>query len=469
MRCIPSGGALDWTSSLRRGIWLDAAAGRPPKDPMDQPPPAFSHDFWTWTAQALADPLCLDHAQGVYLWDSAGRRYLDFSSTVMCVNLGHGDPRVIAAIQAQAERLAYAGPSMATQVRSDLAQALIEIVPQGLNRFLFTLGGADAIENAVKLARASTGRPTILARHRSYHGATHGALALTGDRRRDSWEPFLMPGVLHFHGPDRGRAPFALDHPDMPDAELSTAALQHLEAVLEDVGPESVAAIVVETVPGANGVFVPPTGYLEGVRELCRQHGALLILDEVLTGFGRTGRWFACQHWEVAPDLMVLAKGLTSGYAPLGAVAISEPVAAAFDQRPFVSGLTYSGHPLSLSAALANIRALQADHLVTRADSLGPEFRAGAERLKSRHACVDAVRTIGLLGAVEIGSARAGHNPAWRGLARRLRSQGLWVHQHDEMLLLAPPLIITSDQLAEGFDILDRVLGTLDAGGGPAG
>lgn len=423
-----------------------------------------THDFWTWSAQSRADPLHLARAEGVVLWDTAGRRYLDFSSTVMCVNLGHADRRVIAALQAQAERLAFAGPSMATEVRTALGAALAEVVPEGLDRFLFTLGGADAIENAVKLARAHTGRPTILARHRSYHGATHGALGLTGDSRRAAWEPFLMPGVRHFDGPDRGRAPFAMDPPDLPDAELCTAALDHLEIVLRGTGPETVAAIVLETVPGANGVFVPPDGYLQGVQRLCQANGILLILDEVLTGFGRTGRWFACQHWDVKPDLMVMAKGLTSGYAPLGAVAMRESVAATFDARPFVSGLTYSGHPLCLAAALANIRALQADDLVARAGALAPEFLARIETLRSRHACVDAVRAIGVLGAVQIVRPPAGEAPVWAGLSRRMRAKGLWVHQHDEMLILAPPLIVTSEQLGEGFATLDAVLGELDTG-----
>jgi taurine--2-oxoglutarate transaminase len=420
------------------------------------------HDFWTWTAQSSANPFPLERAEGVYLWDTDGRRTLDFSSTVMCVNIGHGDQRVIRAIQEQATALPYAGPRMATQVRAKLGRRLAELVPGDLNRFLFTLGGADANENAVKMARAFTGRPKVLARYRSYHGATHGALALTGDTRRRPWEPFLMPGVVHFHGPDRGHAPFAPAEAQVDDDELCRLALAHLEQVVSAEGPETIAAIVLEPVSGANGVAVPPAGYLQGVQALGRRSGILFVLDEVLTGFGRTGRWFACQHWDLAPDLMTLAKGLTSGYAPLGAVAISEPIARYFDDHAFVSGLTYSGHPLCLAAALANIDVLESDGLVGRADGLAPEFARRVAALKDGHRSVAAVRAIGLLAAVEM-EAGPGQAPLWRGLAGGLREIGLWVHQHDEMLILAPPLIITESQLDDGFGLLSTFLDGVDA------
>jgi taurine--2-oxoglutarate transaminase len=425
-----------------------------------------SHDFWTWTAQAGADPLSLKRAEGVYLWDADDKRYFDFSSTVMCANIGHGDRRVIRAIQAQADTLPYAGPRMATEVRSKLGQRLADLTPGDLNRFLFTLGGADAIENAIKIARAVTGRPKILARHRSYHGATHGALALTGDSRRLPWEPFLMPGVAHFHGPDRGHAPFAPPGMDISDDELCRLALNHLQEVIEAEGADRIAAIVLEPVSGANGVAVPPPGYLEGVQALCRRNRSLLVLDEVLTGFGRTGAWFACQHWGIVPDLMTLAKGLTSGYAPLGALAISEPVARFFDEQPFVSGLTYSGHPLCLAAALANIEVLEGDGLVTRAADLAPIFSDQLAALRGAHPGVAAVRSIGLLGAVEMAPGPDPAAPVWAGLAGRLRQAGLWVHQHSEMIILAPPLIVTEAQLADGFAVLGEVLAGL--GGGAA-
>ena len=312
------------------------------------------------------------------------------------------------------------------------------------------------------MARAFTGRPKVLARYRSYHGATHGALALTGDSRRQPWEPFLMPGVVHFHGPERGHAPFAPAETPIDDDELCRLALSHLEQVVSAEGPQSIAAIVLEPVSGANGVAIPPAGYLQGVQALCSRSGILLVLDEVLTGFGRTGRWFACQHWDVAPDLMTLAKGLTSGYAPLGAVAISERIAHHFDERPFVGGLTYSGHPLCLAAALANIDVLEGDGLVARAEWLAQGFAGRVASLKEDHHSVAAVRAIGLLAAVEMESG-PGHTPLWRGLAGGLREVGLWVHQHDEMLILAPPLIITEAQLDDGFGRLSTFLDGVDA------
>jgi taurine--2-oxoglutarate transaminase len=432
-------------------------------DPTHRKPLITDHDFWTWTAQASADPFPLARAEGVYLWDSDGRRYLDFSSTVMCAHIGYGDQRVIRAIQAQAEQLPYAGPRMATEIRARLGRRLAELAPGDLNRFLFTLGGADANENAVKMARAFTGRSKILARHRSYHGATHGALALTGDSRRRPWEPFLMPGVVHFHGPDRGHAPFSPPGSDVSDDELSRLALEHLSQMVQAEGPNDIAAVVLEPVSGANGVAIPPAGYLQGVQGLCRRHGILLVLDEVLTGFGRTGRWFACQHWGVAPDLMTRAKGLTSGYAPLGAVAISETVAEYFDDRPFVSGLTFSGHPLSLAAALANIDVIESDDLVARADDMAPAFAARLSALKDAHPSVAAVRAIGLLAAVEMADGTDSDSPLWVGLARTLREAGLWVHQHDDMLILAPALIVTEGQIDEGLGLLSSCLESVDA------
>jgi len=433
------------------------------RDPPDKAPFSTVHDFWTWTAQASANPLPLARAEGVYLWDADGRRYLDFSSTVMCVNIGHGDRRVIQAIQDQAEALPYAGPRMATRIRARLGRRLAELTPGELNRFLFTLGGADANENAVKLARAFTGRPKVLARYRSYHGATHGALALTGDSRRRPWEPFLMPDVVHFHGPDRGHAPFAPAGAELDDEQLCRLAIRHLEDVIDAEEPETIAAIVLEPVSGANGVAIPPDGYLQHIQAICRREGILLVLDEVLTGFGRTGRWFACQHWDVAPDLMTLAKGLTSGYLPLGAVAISESIARFFEERAFVSGLTYSGHPMCLAAALANIEVLDGDELVGRAATLAPEFAVRLAALKDGHRGVAAVRSIGLLAAVEMMPGQDPEEPLWRGLASELRQAGLWVHQHDQMLILAPPLIISRAQLDEGFSILSDILDGVDA------
>ena len=318
-------------------------------------PLSLEHNFWTWSAQAHVSPIPVKRAEGVYFWDVDGKRYLDFNSMVMCVNIGHGDARVIEAMVTQARELPFAGPGMATRPRAVLGKLLSEIVPPGLTRFLYTLGGADANENAIKLARAYTGGYKILTRYRSYHGATYGAIAATGDPRRVAWEPTVMPGVVHFLDPYRYRSTFHRTQPNLPEAEFTRDYLNHLEEIILYEGPNTIAAVLIETVTGTNGVIIPPEGYLQGVRAICDKYGILLICDEVMSGFGRTGKWFAVDHWDVQPDIMTMAKGLTSGYAPLGAVAMREEIAATFNEQPFQGGLTYNGHPISLAAAIATI------------------------------------------------------------------------------------------------------------------
>jgi taurine---2-oxoglutarate transaminase len=274
-------------------------------------PLSLEHNFWTWSAQAKVNPIPIKSAKGVYFWDTHGKRYLDFNSMVMNVNIGHGDERVIEAIVQQARELPFAGPGMATKPRALLGKLLSEITPDNLTHFLYTLGGADANENAIKLARAYTGRPKILTRYRSYHGATNGAISATGDPRRVAWEPLTMPGVVHFLDPYRYRSTFHRTMPDISEAEFCRDYLNHLEEIIQFEGPESIAAVMVESVTGTNGIIVPPEGYLQGVRAICDRHGIMLIADEVMSGFGRTGKWFAVDHWNVKPDLMTMAKGLT--------------------------------------------------------------------------------------------------------------------------------------------------------------
>ncbi len=314
-------------------------------------PLSMQHNFWTWSAQAHLRPIPVTRAEGVYFWDIDGRRYLDFNSMVMCSNIGHGDPRVIEAIIEQARELAFAGPHMATKPRAILGRLLAEITPGDLNHFLYTLGGAEANENAIKIARAYTGRHKILSRYRSYHGATYGALAATGDPRRCAWEPTIMPGVVHFLDPYRYRSTFHQNQPDVSEVQFTQDYLNHLEEIITLESPKTIAAVILETVTGTNGVIIPPEGYLKGVREICDRDGILLICDEVMSGFGRTGAWFAVDHWGVVPDLITMAKGLTSGYAPLGAVAMREKIAAFFADRVYQGGLTYNGHPICLAAA----------------------------------------------------------------------------------------------------------------------
>ncbi len=303
-------------------------------------PLSLEHNFWTWSAQGRVQPIPVVKAEGVYFWDIHGKRYLDFNSMVMCVNIGHGDKRVIEAMVDQARELPFAGPGMATRPRAMLGKLLAQITPGDLDHFLYTLGGADANENAIKLARAYTGRPNILARYRSYHGATYGAIAATGDPRRVAWEPLTMPGVVHFLDPYRYRSTFHRATPGVSEADFCLDYLNHLEEIIQFEGPQTIAAILIETVTGTNGVIVPPPGYLQGVREICDRHGILLIADEVMSGFGRTGRWFAVDHWDVVPDLMTMAKGLTSAYAPLGAVGMKPEIAAAYNNMTYQGGLT---------------------------------------------------------------------------------------------------------------------------------
>ena len=431
------------------------------------------HNFWTWSAQANADVIPVNRAKGVYFWDYNGQKYLDFNSMVMCVNIGHGNPKVVKAITQQAKELAFAGPHMATKPRAELGEILSGITPGDLNHFLYTLGGSDANENAVKLARAVTGKFKILSRYRSYHGATLGAMALTGDRRRLAWEPNTMPGVVHFQSPYLYRSTLFPGREVVSEAEYTAAYLANLEDVIICEGPSSIAAILLETVTGTNGIFIPPSGYLQGVRELCDRYGIILIADEVMCGFGRTGKWFAVDHWEVVPDMITMAKGLTSGYAPLGAVAMSDEIASYFSDRVFYGGLTYNGHPLGLAAAIANIQVLQEGKLIDKANLNGLVLNKMLMKLKANHPSVGDVRSIGLFGAIELVKNRttkeplSGFNQPISSEMARIKKQlfenGLFLYSNFNVLLIIPPLIITQKQLQEGFDIIDEALNISDS------
>jgi len=435
-------------------------------------PLSREHVFWTWSAQAKVNPIPVKSAKGVYFWDTNGKRYLDFNSMTMCVNIGHGDERVIRAIQAQAAELAYAAPGMATRVRALASRLVAQVSPGGeLTKVLFTLGGADANENAIKLARGRTGRFKILSRYRAYHGASAGAMAVTGDPRRVAWEPLLMPGVVHFLDPYRYRSTFHRTNPGISEADFCLDYLNHLEEIIRYEGPETIAAVMVESVTGTNGILVPPEGYLQGVRALCDRYGILLIADEVMSGFGRTGKWFAVDHWNVVPDIMTMAKGLTSAYAPLGAVAMKPEVAAAFDERSFESGLTYTSHPISLAAAVANIGVMQSDRLVEHAADMGPVLHELLADLGEKHPSVGEVRSLGLFGIVELVRNRETKEPLapWNGSSAEMAAikkfctdHGLYVYTHWHTILVIPPLIITEAQLREGFEILDQALESAD-------
>jgi taurine--2-oxoglutarate transaminase len=419
------------------------------------------HTFFSWSAQAAIDPIAIDHAEGVYLYTPEGQRILDFNSQLMSVNIGHGDRRVIDAITAQATKLQYVQPAFATEPRARLGKKLSEILPGDLDKVFFTLGGAEAIENAIKLARAYTGRHKILARYRAYHGATLGAMTLTGDPRRWANEPALV-GVVRY--PDTHR--WAEPGP-RPAAE----SLQGLEDVIRYEGAHTIAAIFLETIVGTNGILIPPDGYIQGVRELCDRHGILMVADEVMAGFGRTGKWFAIQHWDTVPDLMTMAKGLTSSYLPLGAVAMNHKIAKHFDANFYYGGLTYSSHAISCAAALANIAVYEEDGLIENAARLDAVMRRHHEELAATHPSVGAHRNLGLFGILDLVRSRDPWTPLtpFNGTSDEMKAIGKFFREHGLYTMIAnnsihtnPPLCITEEQLGEGFAIVDAALDISD-------
>lgn len=420
------------------------------------------HTLFEWSAQSKVDPIPVAGAKGCYFWTPEGKRYLDFNSQLMCTNIGHGHPKVIEAIARQAETLAYANPFMATEARARLGAKLAEITPGDIDTFFFTNGGAEANENAIKLARFVTGRHKILARYRSYHGATAGAISLTGDPRRWAAEPG-MPGVVRvldpYHGIARGW-------------DTADEALANLEETIQLEGPNTIAAFILETVTGTNGILVPPDGYLEGVREICDRYGILMIADEVMAGFGRTGRWFAVDHWNVVPDLITMAKGLTSAYVQLGALGMRRTFAEHFTDKVFYGGLTYNSHPLACATALATIEVYEEENLIERAAQLGEVMAQHHADLAANHPSVGAVRNIGLFGIIELVRNREtmepmapfnGTSDEMAALGKRFRDEGLYTLVRWNYFFTNPPLVITEEELAEGFAIIDRALEITDA------
>jgi taurine--2-oxoglutarate transaminase len=421
---------------------------------------AKRHTVFEWSAQNAIDPIPVARAKGVYFWSTDGKRYLDFNSQLMCVNIGHCHPRVIKAIQDQAAQLPYASPFMATEVRARLGARLAAICPGDIDAFFFTNGGAESNENAIKIARWVTGRQKILAFYRSYHGATAGAISATGDPRR--WSEPPIPGVVHvlnpYHGLERGWA-------------SADQALDYLSEVIQLEGPSTIAGFIMEPVVGSNGVLVPPDGFVAGVRALCDKHGIMMICDEVMSGFGRTGKWFAVNHWNVVPDLITMAKGLTSSYVPLGAVGMRRALADKFKDRVFQSGLTYNSHPLGCAAALANLDVYEDEGLIENARAIGEVMKGLLADLAARHPSVGAVRSIGLFGIVELTRDRAtreplapfgGSSPEMAALSKFFRDEGLFTFFRWHNFFTNPPLCITEEQLREGLAIIDRGLEITD-------
>lgn len=427
------------------------------------------HTFYSWSAQAAVNPIPMVKAKGVYFWDAHGKRYLDLNSQLMCVNIGHGDQRVIDAIKAQADELVYAGPGMATPVRAELGRMLAELTPGDLNKFFFTLGGAEANENAIKLARGYTGRQKIITRYRSYHGATAGAISLTGDPRRWANEPGL-PGIVRVFDPYQYRSP--LYQAGDSEEVFARKCLDQIEEVIQYEGAHTIAAIFIETVTGTNGLIIPPEGYLQGLRAICDRNGILLICDEVMCGLGRTGTWFAVDHWNVVPDLITMAKGLTSAYMPLGAVAMSGKIAAYWDDQVYYGGLTYNAHPMSLAAAIANLKVIQEDDLLGNTQRQGRVMAGLLDDLKAEHPSVGDVRSIGLFGVIELVKNRAtkepmapfnGTSPEMQRLAAFFKDHGLYAFIHWNNFFTNPPLSITEAELREAFEIINRALELTDA------
>jgi taurine--2-oxoglutarate transaminase len=419
------------------------------------------HSLFEWSIQTKVDPIPVARAKGVYFWTPEGKRYLDFNSQLMCTNIGHSHPRVVKAIQEQAATLCYANPFMATEPRARLGAKLAEITPGDLDTFFFTNGGAEAVENAIRVARVFTGRHKILVRYRSYHGGTAGALTLTGDPRRWASEPGI-PGVVRipdFHKWGR------------KDPEPVDAALRDIEDVVRYEGGHTIAAVIVETVVGTNGILIPPDGYMQGLRAICDKHGIMLIADEVMAGFGRTGKWFAIDHWGVVPDLMTMAKGITSAYVQLGAVAMRPGIARVFQEKAFPGGLTYNSHTLACAAALATIAVYEEEGLIENARKMGAVLHQRMREIAAKHPSVGAHRNLGLFGIVEVVRNQKTYEPMapyngaseeMAALGRFFREQGLYTLVRWNTFFTNPPLCITEAQLQEGLDVIDKGLEITD-------
>ncbi|MFV0317843.1 MAG: aspartate aminotransferase family protein [Microthrixaceae bacterium] len=429
-----------------------------------------AHVFHSWSAQGAIQPVPVAGGKGALFWDNEGNEFVDFSSQLVNLNLGHQHPEMIEAIGAQAAKLCTIAPGFANDTRSEAARRIAGHAPEGLDRVFFTNGGAEAVENALRMAKAHTGRLKVLSAYRSYHGATAAAIAATGEPRRWANEP-TVGGSVHFFGPYLYRSAFGATTPE----EEAERALAHLSALIELEGPGTIAALILETVVGTNGILVPPPGYLQGVRELCTRHGIVMISDEVMVGFGRIGEWFGVDHWGVVPDLMTFAKGVNSGYVPLGGVLISDAIAANFEDVPYPGGLTYSGHPLACAAAIESISIFERDGIPERArrlgeDVLGPRL----VEIADGHPSVGEVRGLGCFFALElvrdpetreplVPFTASGPDAAPMGeVVAAVHAQGVWPFVASNRLHVAPPLVIDEDQLHRGLDGLDAALAVAD-------
>jgi taurine---2-oxoglutarate transaminase len=425
------------------------------------------HVFHSWSAQAQINPMTIVASEGQYVWDGDGNKLLDFSGQLVFTNIGHQHPKVVAAIAEQAAKLCTVAPQHVNAARSEAARLIAERTPGDLNKVFFTNGGADAVEHAVRMARLHTGRYKVLSRYRSYHGGTDTAINLTGDPRRYP-NDYASSGVVHFNGPFLYRTSFHAEN----EQQETERALDYLERLIQHEGPTTFAAIILESVPGTAGIMVPPPGYMAGVRAICDKYGIVFIADEVMAGFGRTGKWFAIQHFDVIPDLMTFAKGVTSGYVPMGGVAISEKIAATFDDRAYPGGLTYSGHPLAAAAAVATINAMEDEGMVANAARIGSEVLGpGLADLAAKHPSVGEVRGLGVFQAIELVkdpktreplAPYGGSSPAMNEVIAACKAGGLLPFANFNRIHAVPACNISDAEVAEGLKILDAALTVAD-------
>lgn len=426
------------------------------------------HHLHSWSVQGALDPIVFDRAEGSCFWDADGKRYLDFSAQLINQNTGHQHPKVVKAIQDQAAKVCFCAPGLAYESKSALVKALVEVMPGDLKHFFFTLGGAEANENAIKMARTYSKKFKIISRYRSYHGATYGAISLTGDPRRPPVEPGI-PGVVRVLDPYCYRCSFGLSYPG-----CGVQCAKHIEEVILYENPDTIAAIIMEGVCGSNGIFVPPAEYWPMVRQICDKYNILLISDEVMAGFGRTGQWFSVNNWNVVPDMITMAKGLTSGYLPLGGVAISGKMNDYFQKNMLWGGLTYNAHPLCCAAAVATMQVYHEEGLIERARNMGVILKQELEALKAKHPCVGDVRSIGLFSLLELVKDRQTKEPLvpWNAagpalamnkeINKRLLEGGVYSFVRWNWIFVTPPLVITEAELKEGLAVIDQVLSFVD-------
>ena len=428
----------------------------------------LKYNLHSWSKQKGLKPLVITKAEGIYLWDSDGKQYMDMSSELVNANVGHGNKEIVEAIKEQADKYCFLSPGFAVEPRAILAKMVIERMPDNMGKVFFTNGGADANENAIKMARLYTGRYKIMSRYRSYHGSSFGAGNISGEPRRYALEPGI-PGFIKFFDPYVYREAISFDSEEAA-TKFYLAKLRE-QVVYEN--PSSIAAIVMETITGSNGVIIPPKGYLEGVRRICDEFGIMMICDEVMAGWCRTGKMFAFEHFNVKPDIVSFAKGITCGYVQLGGVAVSKDIAAFFDDHVLSCGLTYSGHPLACAAGIACLKYYDSAHILENVNAVGAVLGELEEGLKEKHACVGDVRYIGLWSAIELVKDKNTKEPlvpygkdeqgVMASIVQSLIRKGFYTYSHENMIIVAPPLSITKEQLLEAMDILDGVLGEVDA------